>query len=286
MISELWELFPRLLENRINDLLDEAGPHPTRAFQIYKACQRDDLWHKSYEEFSSHLYHFFSLSQKKRHKSDMDKYLDRPMDSLTFANFHLDFRSALVSDQSIRELANWTHNMIRLGYKTQSAIISIDVMNKTLQHITNPPLFEKARDINFDDFCSAWGKMVFKIFGKQYEHEFKKITDDLQWMYGEIKKSEEEALRKPLLRAPEVYLTQTEIEWTTAVREAVTKRRPIPDFPLSKGPQKLPLVDLERTISLFQIVQKTKSPEFIKHLDDIRVTILDRCDRLLVRKAS
>lgn len=42
----------------------------------------------------------------------------------------------------------------------------------------------------------------------------------------------------------------------------------------------------ERTISLYQIVQKTKSPEFTKHRDNVRATILDRCEHLLADKVS
>ena len=76
------------------------------------------------------------------------------------------------------------------------------------------------------------------------------------------------------------------IEWITSVHTAVLTEQPIPEFPLARGPQKPRLIDLERTISLYQIIQKTKSPEFIRHRDNVRATILDRCDHLLADKVS
>lgn len=290
MIKELWSSFPRLLEQRINALLDEAEPTPAKAFQLYKICQSENLWptisdsKKSFTTFSQCLESFFSLPKNERRKSAMDSFLDSPMSMAAFESFHLNFRNALVDNRSLLNLANWAHHLIRLGYKTDCVVISEDVLGKTLRYITSPPLFEKAQDIEFEDFCSAWKKIVFNLFGKKYDSEFTKILSELQWLNTQLKLEEQNPQPRSLVST--IYLTQTEIDWTIAVQKTVAENQPAPKFPLSRGPQKPRLIDLERTIRLYNIVQTTRDPEFLKHRERIRATILDRCEGLLREKAS
>ncbi|WII71472.1 hypothetical protein QJS83_13465 [Bdellovibrio sp. 22V] len=284
MIRELWSSFPRLLEEKINALLDEAEPTPTKAFQLYKTCQRESLWHETFEKFSERLNDFFMLPKNERKKSAFDRYLDRPMHMAVFENFHLDFRSALVNNGSVLNIASWAHHLMRLNMKSNSAVIGTDVLTKTLHYITNPPQFEKAQDITFDDFCAAWKKTVFKLFGKKYDSEFQKIEAELRWLNTQIKAAESSS-QEPVSFFPTIYLTQTEIDWVTAVQTATQENITIPKFPLSRGPQKQRLIDLARTISLYKIVQTTKLPEFIQHRDRIRATLLDQCGRILAERA-
>ncbi|MBO9667571.1 MAG: hypothetical protein J7501_12250, partial [Bdellovibrio sp.] len=191
---------------------------------------------------------------------------------------------ALVDNRSVLNLANWAHHLMRVGHKTNSAVISEDVLGKTLHYITNPPLFEKAQNIEFEDFCEAWKKIVFKLFGKNHDSEFQKIISELQWLNTQLKS--EEKLERTAGFIPTIYLTQTEIDWTMAVQQAAEENLEMPKYPLSRGPQKPRLIDLYRTVQLYRIVQTTKLPEFIKHRDNIKATILDRCRGLLRDKAS
>ena len=54
----------------------------------------------------------------------------------------------------------------------------------------------------------------------------------------------------------------------------------IPNFPLSKGPQKPRLIDLERAIRLYRIVQTTQIRELLSHRENIRNTIFDYCQKI------
>lgn len=285
MIKDLWNAFPRLIEQRINALLEEAEPSSTKAFQLYKTCQAENLWNESFEKFSRHLNEFFSVPQRQRRKSDLDRFLDAPVKADTYEQFQLTFRNSLVDSRSLVGLASWAHHLMRVSHKTECVVISADVLTKTLQYITNPPLFEKAQDIEFADFCNAWKKTVFKLFGKKYDPEFNKILAELQWLDSQLKAEEAEPAKEGTFH-PTIYLTQTEIDWTIAVREAAFHQTDIPKFPLSRGPQKQRLIDLERTIRLYKVVQTTKLPEFIRHRENIRATILERCEGLLREKAS
>lgn len=279
MIKELWHSFPRILEQKINALLDEAEPSPAKAFQLYKTCQHEGLWSDSFEKFSERLEGFFSISRSERRKSHIDQLLDRPVSMSIFENFHLNFRSGLVDSHAVTNIVSWAHNLMRLGHKTDSAVISMDVLSKTLHYITHPPFFEKADNIDFDDFCEAWKKTVFSLFGKKYDAEFSAIVNELRWLNTQLK-SEEQAVKKAGF-IPTIYLTQTEIDWTEAVEKAVTMNLEIPKFPLSRGPEKQRLIDLVRTISLYKIVQTSQHPEFREQREKIRATVLDRCARLL-----
>lgn len=285
MIKELWSTFPRLLVERINALLDEAEPSSAKAFQLYKTCQSENLWNDTFEKFSKHLNHYFSLNKLDRRKSVLDAVLDAPMSMTTYNEFHLNFRNAIVENRSIVHLANWAHHLMRVGQKTNSVVISEDVLCKTLNYITHPPLFEKAANINFEDFCEAWKKTVFKLFGKQHDGEFQKILTELQWLHAQLIAEEQQVEKRPSAY-PTIYLTQTEIDWTIAVQQAVEENIDIPKYPLSRGPQKPRLIDLLRTVQLYKIVETTKLPEFLEHKEKIRATILDRCEKLLRDKAS
>lgn len=279
MIKELWNSFPRLLEQKINGLLDEAEPSPQKAFQLYKTCQRENLWSEGFDKFAEKLDLFFSLPRSERRKSDLDQILERPASAAVFQDFHLDFRSGLVSSSAVLNIASWAHNIMRLGHRTDSAVISTDVITRTLNYITHPPFFEKAENIEFEDFCAAWKKTVFALFGRKYDADIEKIVSELRWLNTQLK--EEEKAEKRAAFVPTIYLTQTEIDWTTSVQKAVQENIEIPKYPLSKGPQKQRLVDLLRTISLYKIVQNSKLPEFLEHREKIRATILDRCEKLL-----
>lgn len=284
MIAELWDSFPRLLEQNIDALMDEAEPNPAKAFQLYKACQREDLWRGSFDDFSKALGVYYSKPRTQRRKSDFDAFLDRPMDRAVHETFHLNFRNATVRPGAVHGLATWAHNLIRVGYKTTSSVMSVDVLKKTLLRLTNPAPADKAEDLRFDDFCEAWKKTVFGLFGRRHDGELNGILNELRWLNTQIAETESAVTEKKFY--PTIYLTQTEIDWTLAVREAAFHYLPAPKFPLSRGPRKQRLMDLERAASLYNIVQTTRLPELMKHRDRIRATILDRCDGLIREKAA
>jgi hypothetical protein len=278
MIKELWNSFPHLLEEKINALLDEAEPTNERAFQLYKTCQREEAWNGTFEKFSEHLNAFFSINKLERRKSHFDTYLDKPLSHYGFEGFDLDFRSGEVNAASVMNLTSWAHHLMRVGHKTESIVISEDVLGRTLQNITHPGFYEKTKDIRFEDFLIAWKSVVFKLFGKKHDPEFNKILTELRWMYSEYADTEKDA--RPAF-IPTIYLTQTEIDWTNSVRFATENNFEIPKFPLSRGPQKQRLIDLERTISLYRIVQNSQHTDFLKHRENIRTTILHHCESLL-----
>lgn len=283
MIQEWWQSFPRLIEQKINALLDDAEPCQAKAFQLYKTCKRENLWSDSYEKFARKIMDFYAKPRRERRKSDLDRLLERPADSRVFEDFHLNFHNGLVNTSTVMDIVSWAHNLMRVSLKTDSVVISLDVLGRTLHYITHPPIFEKSENIRFEDFCSSWKKMVFQLFGKKHDAELDKIMNELQWLNTQIKEAEE-AHGGPIF-FPTIYLNQTEIDWVEAIQKAVNEKTPVPDFPLSRGPQKPRLLELERTMKLYRIVEKTKLPELIKHRDNIRITLLDQCDRLLRERA-
>jgi hypothetical protein len=285
MIQELWGMFPRLLERNINGLLDHAEPNSTRAFQLYKTCKNSGLWEETFERFTTRLEEFFSLPKFERRKSHFDNFLNRPMDHSIYQGFHLNFRTAVVPEKSINDLASWAHNLIRVSKQTATAVISLDVMTKTLKQITTPGLHDKAENIEFEDFCGAWKKTVFRLFGIKHDAALGALLAELRWINAQLKESDRLALEKDAT-LPMIYLTQTETDWTHAVRQAVLKNMPIPKFPLARGPEKLCLMELDRIISLHKILQISKRENFIQHRESVRLTILDRCDRLLGQVAA
>lgn len=284
MIAEMWRSFPRLIEQNINGLLDTAPPNPAKAFMLYKTCQQEELWSEDYPKFAKKLHEFFSTPRGDRRKGHFDQFLNRPMDQDTYSNFHVNFRSATVSEKALNNVANWAHNLIRVSRKTTSAVISMEIMVKTLKYITNPPPFEKAENIEFEDFCVAWQKTVFKAYGKQHDRELGSILTELTQVHARLKEAEQHAQLRGMTRTYD--LTQTEVDWVQAVRSAAFELQDIPDFPIVGEPQKDFLKDLVRVIALYRVVQTTKFPELIKHRGNIRSTILDRCDRLLPRDFS
>jgi hypothetical protein len=285
MIHELWHSFPRTLVERINSLLEEAEPSQAKAFQLYKACQSEGLWDETFDKFQRKLNSYYELPKYKRSKSALDQMLNSPLPSVMFEDFHLNFRNASVDNRSLLSLASWTHHLLRVGGKYTSAVIAEDVITKTLNYITHPPLFEKSSNIEFDDFCEAWGKTVFNLYGKTHDAEMTRIVGELRYLNTQLIVEEQQRIDRPLT-IPSIYLTQTEITWTMAVMEAAEENLEMPKYPLSRGPEKPRLIELLRVVQLYKIVQNTQLPEFVKHRENIRATILDRCQNLLADKAS
>jgi hypothetical protein len=279
MIDELWGSFPRLLEQNVNGLLDGAGPNRTKAFMLYKACKNEDLYSGDFEKFTEKLEAFYSRPKAFRKKSDFDRMLDRPMDQDVFAGFHLNFRTAHIPEKSVDDLASWAHNVIRVAKKTASAVISLEVIGQTLKSIVQPPPHAKAENIEFEDFCEAWKKTVFKFFGRNKDTELELIVKELRWINAELKAAEENP--RKVLSFPTIYLTQTELDWANAVRSAAIDRTRAPKFPLSRGPLKQRLNELERVATLYETVRTSTLPELIKYRERIRATLLDRCENLL-----
>lgn len=278
MTQKLWKLFPRLIEQKINTLLFEAEPRPTKAYQLFKSCKNEQLWKNSYALFSIHLTDFFSLPINERAKSYFDKFLDRPMDRALYDSFNLNFRTAEVKVESLLGVARWSNQMFRDAGFIESPVSSVSVLTKTLETITNPPAYEKDHDIEFEDFCITWKKTVFKLFGKEHDRELETILREIRKLNIQLKNLE---IERKLNFRPSIYLTQTEIEWTETVQMAIQNNSPLPKYPLIRGPEKEKLVFLQKTIRLYQIVQKSPKPELQQHLESIRNTILEQCKWLL-----
>jgi hypothetical protein len=284
MIRETRNSFPQSLENKINALLDEAEPNPTKAFQLYKTLQREDLWNESFERFARKLNQYYSTPRPQRRKSDLDACLERPMSMEVYESFHLDFHNSRVNSSSVMGIANWAHQNMRTRYQIDSLVVSNDILHRTLKYLTSPPRFEKAQDITFEDFCEAWKKVVFHHFGRKYDRELETVLMQIVRVTEEADNFENEVTMAEGF-IPSIYLTQTEIDWTSSVQQAVMANEEAPKFPLSRGPEKLRLLELSKTISLYRIVRTTENPAFVIHRDKIKETILDQCERLLKERA-
>ena len=284
MVSVLWNVFPRLMEQNINGLLDGAQPTALRALQIYRVFRTQGLWKGDVGSFSRSLEDFYGRPRSERQKSDFDRHLYHPMDYETYALFSLDFRTAAIADRSIESLASWAHNLIRVAKRATSPAVSLEVIEKALRRVTTPTRTEKAQNITFRDFVSVWKSTVFKLFGSGEDQEFAEIVKELEWL--DAKLEEEAALPPERVSIAPVYLTQTETEWTVAVRNAAYEGRVAPEFPLSRAPEKQVLAELERVVALYKLSLVSRKPEIAKNRERIRLTLLDRCNTLLGNKAK
>ena len=278
-MQDMWKLFPRLIEEKINSLLDEAEPNRMKCFHLFKTCQNDQLWNKSYEDFREQLLNFFSLPKNERSKSRFDFALNRPMHKSIFEMFQLDFRNSVVSESSLMAVSNWTHHMLRINTRIASPVISLEVMKKTFHSIVNPGPFDKAQDIEFDDFCSAWRKMCFALFGHRHESDLTHILKELKRL-----EQEQQLLENSQQFLPRIYLTQTEIDWTQSVLAAAQETAKLPKYPLARGPQKDALMDIEKVAQLYSFVLESEKPEFIQYRHRVRDTLVFRCEDLLKKR--
>jgi hypothetical protein len=171
--------------------------------------------------------------------------------------------------------------MLRLNTRTNSPVISLEVMKKTLNFIVNPGPFDKAQDIEFDDFCGAWKRICFNLFGRRYETDLNNVLKELQRL-----DHEQMLLEKDLQHLPRIYLTQTEIDWTQAVLAAAQESRAAPKYPLSRGPQKEALVEIEKVTQLYELIMETDRAELIPYRQRIRETLVFRCDDLLKKRQA
>jgi hypothetical protein len=278
MINELWGSFPRLLEQNINGLLDTAEPNPTKAFQLYKSCKNEGLWGENFDQFSRVLREFYTKPRGSRRKSAFDQYLDRPLPSDVFLEFHLNFRTAVVDDRAVTDLASWAHNLMRVSKKSLSAVMSLDVMTRTLRTIVTPGPLDKAENVEFIDFCAAWKKTVGRLFGSSEVKELDLLVVELQEINSAHRDLEEIS---GLIRLPLLQMTPVELDWIKMVRLAALANAKIPRVPESTTLRKHSLRGLDRVIQLYELVLVTQLPELLKHRESTRLTLIDRCNGLI-----
>ncbi len=278
MLQNAWNSFPQQIVQKINSLLEDAEPSPTKAFQLYKMCQSENLYQDSFNQFSNHLSDFFRTIKSERSKSVFDNYLIRPMDCVSFEAFHLTFRTAAISSQSVRDIASWAHHMLRLNFKSDLAIFSIEAMYETVYDLTHPSFDDKDQDIEFEDFCSSWSHAGLKLFGKRFEAEQVRALSTLH----ELQQQHQQKFVRPAIRKENsIYLTQTEIDWTAGVQKAADMGEKLPRFPLSRGPEKDQLIELVKCATLYEIAFSSDLPRLVLHREQIRATVISRCDWLL-----
>lgn len=279
--------FPTTLVQKINNLLNSATPNPSKAFQLFKLCQRESLYSDTFESFSVHLHGYFLQNFRDRAKSYIDSFLNRPLDRHLYDSFTLTFRTGIVSACESLEISNWTSRMLRENLQSQCVVTSTDIISRTLTLITQPPAHEKEHSIEFEDFCIAWKKIVFSLFGHEYDPEMRRILKELRQLQQSLKKNIQ-AENREVFR-PSIYLTQTEIDWTEAIQRAVqTGEQRLPAFPLSRGPQKDKLVELEKAAQLYNLIEKMQNSgpkELLSHRENLRQTVLSHCQWLLEKKA-
>ncbi|MBC7419545.1 MAG: hypothetical protein H7328_02345 [Bdellovibrio sp.] len=286
MMQQIWKSFPRLLEQQVNRLLDEAVPNPAKAFQIYKTCQSENLWNESFEKFLTRLNQFCSVPRIERSKGQFDRFLQRPMDSDTYQNFHLTFRTAQVEASEVRNIASWAHHMMRINLKVDQENVSIAVLEKTLFRLTNPSVLEKDLDFEFSDFCEAWKTVLGTMLDETKKVQLHLLLAELRQLDIQSKKADAEISRDVTQVAERIYFTQTEIDWTSQVRRAAFTYGVMPKYPLRNGPEKIYLIELQKMVTLHGLAQLSEKPEIIEHRENIRITILDRCDFLLSVKST
>jgi len=279
MLQETWNTFPRQIVQKINGLLDQAQPNSLKAFHIYKMCKNENLWDKSYSEFSFLLEGFYQTHPAERSKSQVDQFLNRPIDWRSFESLKLSFRTADIGPGEIRDIASWAHHMLRLHYEETSPISSVESLSKAVYDLTHPEFNGKDEHIDFEDFCEAWKNAVDKLYGKKFEDEHKLVLSELRTLNLLMERRALELPSRSLL--DRIYLTQTEITWVERTLEAVTNGTSMPRYPLSKGPTKTELVDLLKWLTLWEISKAAKVPAIQQKVEKLRFCIQKQCDELL-----
>ena len=163
--------------------------------------------------------------------------------------------------------------------------MSLEVMAQTLRAVTQPKPLQKAEHITFEDFAEIWSRVVFRKFGESFDQEMKATLTELHTINKELREQERIATLAPE-PAARMQLTRAEFEWISQVRVAAENFAEVPAHPYEGGSQKRRIMELERVISLYSIVQSTTLPELLLHRDSIRLTIIDRCEILLGLKAA
>lgn len=279
MIKEMIREFPLTLEFKINSLLHSAFPKETKAFHLYKRCQFEGAWDRSFGDFLGVLESYYNQPFTQRNKALLDQDLNRPLSHNIYNEFDLTFRTAEVSASFTAELISWSHHLLRVHFKKPLEIFSQEILGKALHRLINPLFTDKEKNLQFSDFCDRWEEALIKQLGTRLSQEFKKVRNELEWYYTENKLELSQPLKAK--KVTTIYLTQTEINWVESVQKAVLENTPVPGYPLSKGTEKLRLQELDRTISLYRIIETSTSEDFKIHKNNIRTTILDRCLRLL-----
>lgn len=281
MLQETWNTFPRQIVQKINGLLEQAMPTSIKSFHFYKHCKSENLWDKSFSEFSYWLSDYYQRPIHERSKSQIDQFLNRPMNYQDYETLSLTFRTANIEASEIRNIASWAHHMLRLHYEKISDITSVEALNQTIHDLTHPSYGAKDHSLDFEDFCEAWKDAANKLYGKKFESEHMYIISELRHLNFIQEKQILASHRQTMLNG--IYLTQTEITWVERALSAVKKGLMIPRYPLSKGPTKNRLIDLLKWTTLWQISKDVKAVAVQAQVIKLRDHIEQECEDLLAK---
>jgi hypothetical protein len=159
-----------------------------------------------------------------------------------------------------------------------STVFSLATMTETLKAVVNPGPFDKAENIEFDDICEKWKKVVAKTHGESEVRELNMLVSELQKMNEAHHELEEVSGLHPL---PLLGITPPELDWIKLVRLAALAHAKIPKPPGSIGMRKQCLKELDRVIQLYELVLVTQIDELTKHRASTRLTLIDRCETLI-----
>lgn len=286
-MQQMWKTFPRDLEQKLSQLLDEAVPNAAKSFQLFKSCQREKLWSASFEVFAARLNEFCAVPRRARNKSRMDQYLNHPMDADTFEQFHLTYRTASIEPSSVRQVASWAHHLMRLNMRVDENAISIQTIEKTLQKLTNPKAHEKETDLEFADFCEAWNSIAGILLGEEKRFVLRGLLKDLKKLDVVSRTSQVEIVTSilPVADRACVRLTPHEMGWAADVCRSAFAYADMPKLLAAVPEMKPPLIELSKLVTLYNMIQLTDNADILKHFESVRLTILDRCEHLLFDQA-
>ena len=276
MQAELWQSFPRLFEQRFLSLLDSAHPTSEKTNELYKALKLEGLLSESREHFQARLQQYYSIHRSERRKSHLDYFLNRPMPQSVFSSFELSFQTAEISEENIHHLANWSHNMIRLGYKRSSDLISTTTLKNTILHLLSQQKKNEGRTIEFSDFCHSWAVVVEN---SQFQNA-SAVRDEFLNLLNEFKRIDQASRSGQMgevLQLIEVREAK-ELAWVKAIRLQAFNEESLNAYPFQDGPFTQFMKELLRTAILYNLAIGSKKSDLLSYQQKIRTTLLHKCD--------
>ncbi|MGZ3769335.1 MAG: hypothetical protein ACXVCP_08405 [Bdellovibrio sp.] len=240
------QIFAIELEFRLSQLLKGAGPSYLKSFQLYKRSMQEEIFFDSYEIYCERLFRFYTMPDKLRSPRTLGSILKGHITDSFYNEFILDFGNSSLDGKKILQIKEWCATRIPLMKAIPGPATHREIIYNSIESLLKYGARQRSYFLEWMEFIDIWEHECFKQYGSRLDHHFKALKQlkiDQTWnLKSDVDKD------MATKRISTHQFTQTEIDWLLSLENSLTSKTTLPAYPLSRGPSKKDLVELNNLV--------------------------------------
>jgi hypothetical protein len=237
IMDKQWTKLSRSIESHFSNYIKLGVPSSEKAYQLAKLVQFENG--VAISKAVKLVAGYYQIPYRDRADSRFQAHFGISPYPWLIDQFVLNLKNIQTNETLIRKAATDTLFFLRgLESNPPEEINTEAVILHSFFHALKK-CWSSNSSLGLSDFLSSWQWHVFRKYGEKYEWYFTKIFEDLKAI--ELDKE-----IPPTEPRNQYLLTQTEIDWLQTLQFELEINLPFSRFPLSTGPKKPALIELER----------------------------------------